>query len=27
MGLSVPAGTTKSLEKNYSDFFYLILCD
>jgi len=27
MGLSVPAGTTKSLKKNYSDFFYLILCD
>jgi len=26
MGLSVPAATTKSLKKNYSDFFYLILC-
>jgi len=27
MGLSVPAATTKSLKKNYSDFFFLILCD
>jgi len=27
MGLSVPAATTKSLKKNYSDLFYLILCD